>query len=49
MKVPFRRVTALTQAPFGQEIVFEGRFLFREILHPTYATFQTTSSLNVVE
>ena len=40
---------ALLQAPFGVINIFEGRFLFREILHQTCATFKTTSFWTVAE
>ena len=31
------------KAPFGVINIFEGRFLFREILRPTRVTFETTT------
>ena len=39
----------LSQAPFGDIFFFEGRILLREILHPTVATFETTSFSTVAE
>ena len=39
---------ALSQAPFGVINIFEGRFLFREILHQTRATFETASFWTVL-
>ena len=52
MKPPFRQETNFFRSNIGAlwpHEYFEGRFLFREILHPTCAIFKTTSSSTVVE
>ena len=53
MKAPLQQETNFSRSIAGalwrRKIFFEGRFLFREILHPTCAIFETTNSLTVVE
>ena len=52
MKVSLRQETNFSHSITGtlwHQILFEGHFLFRGILHTTRVTFETTSSLTVVE
>ena len=53
MKVPLLQLTNFSRSVAGtlwhHKYFFEGRFLFREILHQTRATFETTSFSTVAE
>ena len=49
MKVPFRPETCSNTGALGRINIFEGRFLFREILHLARAIFKTASPSTVVE
>ena len=52
MKAPLQQETNFSHSIAGglwQQIFFEGRVLFREILHLTFVTFETPSSSSVAK